>query len=134
MIIWCNGYAQLMDLVEGFSQAKGIKAVVVKSQVRALLTVFRGSLRNNGNAKAVLDDLVQLGIVVFWLFMVFLGGVCVERLFGIASFFSFKGLAQDKSKLLGKYYHGNFASMSRTAIGQTLMVNKLVDLEWKFGG
>jgi len=48
-------------------------------------------------------------------------------------FFS-SGLPQDKSKLLAKHYNQNFLAMSRTAIGQTLMVNKLVDLEWKFGG
>jgi len=50
-----------MDLIESFSQAQGVKAPVLKSQVRALLLVFRGSLRNNGAAKLVLEDLVQLG-------------------------------------------------------------------------
>lgn len=28
----------------------------------------------------------------------------------------------------------HFAALSRLAVGQTLMVNQLVDMEWKFGG
>ena len=28
----------------------------------------------------------------------------------------------------------NLVSLSRSALGQTLMVNQLVDMEWKFGG
>lgn len=28
----------------------------------------------------------------------------------------------------------HYAALSRLAVGQTLMVNQLVDMEWKFGG
>lgn len=28
----------------------------------------------------------------------------------------------------------HYAALSRLAVGQTLMVNKLLDMEWKFGG
>ena len=31
-------------------------------------------------------------------------------------------------------WKSNLVGLSRTAAGQTLMVNQLVDMEWKFGG
>ena len=52
---------QLLDLLDSFAQSRGIKSPVVKSQVRAMLTVFRGSLRVNATARNVFDDLVNLG-------------------------------------------------------------------------
>jgi hypothetical protein len=31
-------------------------------------------------------------------------------------------------------YKTNLVALSKSALGQTLMVNQLVDMEWKFGG
>jgi len=47
--------------LDSFAQSRGIKSPVVKSQVRAMLTVFRGSLRVNATTRNVFDDLVNLG-------------------------------------------------------------------------
>jgi len=94
---------QLIEPIEAFAQSNSLKPVLVKSQVKTLLTVVRGALRYNATAKNLFEDLMQLG------------------------------MAQDRSKLIAKYYNQNYVAMSRTAIGQTLMVNKLVDLDWKFG-
>jgi hypothetical protein len=44
------------------------------------------------------------------------------------------GLAADKAEVIGLAWPGNLVAMSRVVLGQTLVVNKLVDLDWRFGG
>ncbi|KAJ3589382.1 hypothetical protein NHX12_010227 [Muraenolepis orangiensis] len=43
------------------------------------------------------------------------------------------GLNEDKAAHFSKQWADHSALLSRRAIGQTLMVNQLVDMEWKFG-
>ena len=44
------------------------------------------------------------------------------------------GLEADRAAYFGSQWQEKQASLSRSALGQTLMVNQLVDMEWKFGG
>eukprot|EP00064_Thunnus_orientalis_P024017 superscaffoldBa00009746_g24286 len=43
------------------------------------------------------------------------------------------GLNEDKSAHFSQQWGEHYAVLSRLAVRQTLMVNQLVDMEWKFG-
>ena len=43
------------------------------------------------------------------------------------------GLSGEKADLYSEQYGSNLVGLSREALGQTLMVNQLVDMDWKFG-
>ena len=43
------------------------------------------------------------------------------------------GLDEDKANITASVWKQKFLALSRTVIGQTLMVNQLVDMDWKFG-
>ena len=49
-------------------------------------------------------------------------------------FFLPQGLSANKATSVSQQFEANLSSLSRGALGQTLMVNQLVDIEWKFGG
>ena len=44
------------------------------------------------------------------------------------------GLSAAKAAHVGSVWKANQAPLLRAAISQALMVNELVDMEWKFGG
>ena len=44
------------------------------------------------------------------------------------------GLSEEKSDWVCKEWKTNLVAMSRVAAGQSLTVNQLVDMEWRFGG
>ena len=46
----------------------------------------------------------------------------------------YPGLSEDKAEYFADQWKSNIVALSRSALGQTLMVNQLVDIEWKFGG
>ncbi|MEQ2183184.1 hypothetical protein GOODEAATRI_030085, partial [Goodea atripinnis] len=43
------------------------------------------------------------------------------------------GLNEEKAAHFSLQWGEHYAALSRLAVGQTLMVNQLVDMEWKFG-
>ncbi|XP_015249066.1 PREDICTED: COMM domain-containing protein 7 [Cyprinodon variegatus] len=43
------------------------------------------------------------------------------------------GLNEEKAAHFSLQWGEHYAALSRLAVGQTLMVNKLLDMEWKFG-
>ncbi|KAG7260238.1 hypothetical protein CRUP_031893 [Coryphaenoides rupestris] len=45
-----------------------------------------------------------------------------------------QGLNEDKAAHFSKQWGDHSTVLSRRAVGQTLTVNQLVDMEWKFGG
>lgn len=49
------------------------------------------------------------------------------------SFLSLKGLSTDNSAHVSERWKSNLIALSRSVVGQTFMVNQLVDMEWKFG-
>ena len=44
------------------------------------------------------------------------------------------GLSEDKAEWFCAQWKNNLPSMSRIAAGQSLTVNQLLDMEWRFGG
>lgn len=44
------------------------------------------------------------------------------------------GLSEEKAKWVCSQWKGNLMALSRVAAGQSLTVNQLVDMEWRFGG
>ena len=44
------------------------------------------------------------------------------------------GLSEEKGEWVATQWKTNFQAMSRVAAGQSLTVNQLVDMEWRFGG
>jgi hypothetical protein len=46
---------------------------------------------------------------------------------------SFSGLSTEKTPLVEEKWKTNLIALSRSVVGQTFMVNQLVDMEWKFG-
>jgi hypothetical protein len=44
------------------------------------------------------------------------------------------GIADDKASVVAAKWRTGLADLSRTAVGQTLSVNELIDMEWRFGG
>uniref|UniRef100_A0A8C7QAZ1 COMM domain containing 7 n=1 Tax=Oncorhynchus mykiss TaxID=8022 RepID=A0A8C7QAZ1_ONCMY len=45
-----------------------------------------------------------------------------------------KNLTADQAAHFSQQWSSHYPVLSRLAVGQTLMVNQLVDMEWKFGG
>ncbi len=44
------------------------------------------------------------------------------------------GLAEDKAEKAEQLWKRHYLDLSRAASEQTLMVNELVDMDWRFGG
>ena len=44
------------------------------------------------------------------------------------------GLSEEKADWVAEQWKTNLVAMSRIAAGQSLTVNQLVDMEWRFGG
>ena len=76
---------------------------VNKSVLRGLFAVLKGSLRNNLKSQQLEEDLVSLG------------------------------LKENLAKEAAKAWSSNIASITRSTLGQTLVINELVDMDWKFG-
>ena len=45
----------------------------------------------------------------------------------------FLGLQNDRAALICEKWNANYAAICRSMVGQTFMINQLVDMEWKFG-
>ena len=75
----------------------------LKEIVNALLSVLRGSVRANSSATYLAADLRTLGV------------------------------ADDKAERIGALWKAALGDIKRAAVGHTLMVNELVDIDWSFG-
>nr|XP_003230193.3 PREDICTED: COMM domain-containing protein 7 [Anolis carolinensis] len=75
----------------------------LKNIVKSLLLVPNSALKKALSAEQVRADLISLG------------------------------LSEEKASFFEEQWKGNVATLSRLAVGQTLMVNQLMDMEWKFG-
>jgi len=93
----------LMDKVGSFAATHSINLNALKGIVRGVLVFCKGALRSNVSPPHVKDDLVALG------------------------------LTEEKADLFSQQWKASFVAMSRSAIGQTLTVNQVVDMEWRFG-
>ncbi|XP_037539976.1 COMM domain-containing protein 7 [Nematolebias whitei] len=86
-----------------FAGEHGMSAGLLRNLMKSVLLVPQGALKKNLTAEQIREDLVTLG------------------------------LNEDKAAFFSQQWGEHYAALSKCAIGQTLMVNQLVDMEWKFG-
>ncbi|KAM3839406.1 COMM domain-containing protein 7 isoform 2-T3 [Vipera latastei] len=86
-----------------FAAGNKISLGPLKSIVKSLLLVPSGALKRSLSAEEVRADLITLG------------------------------LSEEKARYFEEQWKENSTALARLAVGQTLMVNQLIDMEWKFG-
>ncbi|XP_033746433.1 COMM domain-containing protein 7-like [Pecten maximus] len=94
---------KLMEQLGDFAESNGVGASALKNVFKSLLLVPNSALKKSLSPAQLQEDLVNLG------------------------------LSKDKADYLSEQWKANLAALSRSALGQTLMVNQLLDMEWKFG-
>ncbi|XP_064632931.1 COMM domain-containing protein 7-like [Lineus longissimus] len=95
--------SRLLSQLEEFASEHGVPAGPLKNVIKSLLTIPNSALKKNLSPTHLKEDLVNLG------------------------------LSEEKASHFSEQYKTNLVALSRSALGQTLMVNQLVDMEWKFG-
>jgi len=93
----------LMSNLNTFAQKFSIQIPALKSTVRGVVYFFKAALKQNLSPQYLRDDLVTFG------------------------------LPEDKANVVALKWKQSFIELSRTAIGQTLNVNELLDIDWRFG-
>uniref|UniRef100_A0AC11B7C3 Uncharacterized protein n=1 Tax=Ovis aries TaxID=9940 RepID=A0AC11B7C3_SHEEP len=86
-----------------FATTNQISLGPLRSIVKSLLLVPNGALKKGLTAEQVRADFMTLG------------------------------LSEEKAVYFSEKWKQNAPTLARWAIGQTLMINQLVDMEWKFG-
>uniref|UniRef100_A0A8C6VB48 COMM domain containing 7 n=1 Tax=Naja naja TaxID=35670 RepID=A0A8C6VB48_NAJNA len=94
---------RFLALLSDFATGNKISLGPLKSIVKSLLLVPSGALKRSLTAEQVQADLITLG------------------------------LSDEKARYFEEQWKENSPALSRLAVGQTLMVNQLIDMEWKFG-
>eukprot|EP00029_Vermamoeba_vermiformis_P014147 TRINITY_DN9279_c0_g1_i1.p1 TRINITY_DN9279_c0_g1~~TRINITY_DN9279_c0_g1_i1.p1 ORF type:complete len:207 (+),score=61.52 TRINITY_DN9279_c0_g1_i1:24-623(+) len=95
--------SQLLQDVNQFAQTAQAPLQTVKNISRAVLMFFKGALRNNMSHVHVKEDLESIGID---------GGI-INKIVAV--------------------WRDNYGELSSTLVGNTLQINKLLDMEWRFG-
>ncbi|XP_072592224.1 COMM domain-containing protein 7 isoform X4 [Vulpes vulpes] len=86
-----------------FATTNQISLGPLRSIVKSLLLVPNGALKKSLTADQVRADFITLG------------------------------LSEEKATYFSEKWKQNAPALARWAIGQTLMINQLIDMEWKFG-
>ncbi|TRY89873.1 hypothetical protein DNTS_030351, partial [Danionella cerebrum] len=86
-----------------FAGENGMSAGPLRALMKSVLLLPHGALKRNLSAEQVKGDLLSLG------------------------------LNEDKASHFSDQWRVHYPALTRLAVGQTLMVNQLVDMEWKFG-
>ncbi|KAM9589348.1 COMM domain-containing protein 7 isoform 3-T3 [Trichechus inunguis] len=86
-----------------FATTNQISLGPLRSTVKSLLLVPNGALKKSLTAEQVRADFITLG------------------------------LSEDKATYFSEKWKQNSQTLAQWAIGQTLMINQLIDMEWKFG-
>ncbi|CAN9515237.1 unnamed protein product [Ophioblennius macclurei] len=94
---------RFMQQLSEFAAQHGMSAGPLKNLMKSVLLVPQGALKRNLTAEQIRDDLLVLG------------------------------LNQDKAAYFSQQWGESCGALSLRALGQTLMVDQLVDMEWKFG-
>jgi COMM domain containing 7 len=97
------GQSDLMSELTEFSKNQGIAGKVIKVSLQGLLAILKGALKRNVSPSQLEEDLVNLG------------------------------LKAELAKTATSAWRLSLGDLSRSAIGQTLCINELVDMDWKFG-
>ncbi|CAK6975792.1 COMM domain-containing protein 7 [Scomber scombrus] len=94
---------RFMQQLNEFAGENGMSAGPLRNLMKSVLLVPQGALKKNLTAEQIKADLETLG------------------------------LNEDKAAHFSQQWGEHSAVLSRLAVRQTLMVNQLVDMEWKFG-
>ncbi|XP_041080088.1 COMM domain-containing protein 7 isoform X2 [Polyodon spathula] len=94
---------RFLSQLNEFASENGMSPGPLKNLVKSVLLIPNGALKRNLTAEQVKADLVTLG------------------------------LNDDKASHFADQWKVHYPALSRLAVEQTLMVNQLVDMEWKFG-
>jgi hypothetical protein len=96
--------SQFVSNLEKFAADNGVGSGPLKNLIKTVLIFFKAALKRNLSPQHLKEDLVQLG------------------------------LSDDKGNWVASQWKANLGTFSRFAVGQSLTVNQLVDMEWRFGG
>ncbi|XP_055366326.1 COMM domain-containing protein 7 isoform X2 [Betta splendens] len=94
---------RLLQQLTEFAGDHGMSVGPLRNLMKSTLLVPQGALKKNLTAEQIKEDLLTLG------------------------------LNEDKATHFSKQWGEHCAALSRLAVAQTLAVNQLVDMEWKFG-
>lgn len=94
---------RFLQQLSEFAGENGMSPGPLRNLVKSVLLLPHGALKKALNADQVKEDLITLG------------------------------LNEDKASHFSDQWKAHYPVLSRLAVGQTLMVNQLVDMEWKFG-
>ncbi|KAM9296980.1 COMM domain-containing protein 7 [Gastrophryne carolinensis] len=89
--------------LEDFARDNGVSLGPLKNIMRSLLLVLNGALKKNLKQEELRADLLMLG------------------------------LDEEKAGYFADQWSRDAAVLTRLAVGRTLSINQLVDMEWKFG-
>ncbi|XP_004346286.1 COMM domain-containing protein 7 [Capsaspora owczarzaki ATCC 30864] len=93
----------LLDQLQEFATTHGTDVQVLRDIVRSLLLFLKAATRLSLTPIHVKEDLNQLG------------------------------LEEPKARFVATQWKNNSVAVTKTMVGQTLMVNQLIDMEWRFG-
>jgi hypothetical protein len=93
----------LVEAIREFAEKHKANAAALKNLVSSALYFFQGALRSNLTPLMVKEDLSNFGI------------------------------SAENAELVAGLWKSYFLLLSRAVMGSTLMVNQVVDMEWKFG-
>lgn len=94
---------RLLAQLAEFATANGISLGPLKNIVKSVLLVPNGAMKRNLTSEQVKADFITLG------------------------------LSEEKASYFAEQWKINTPALTRLTLGQTLMINQLVDMEWKFG-
>uniref|UniRef100_A0A8C0G8B4 COMM domain containing 7 n=1 Tax=Chelonoidis abingdonii TaxID=106734 RepID=A0A8C0G8B4_CHEAB len=87
-----------------FATMNEISLGPLKNIIKSILLIPNGALKRNLSSEQVRADFIALG------------------------------LSEEKASYFAEQWKLNSPTLTRLAVGQTLMINQLIDMEWKFGG
>ncbi|XP_068006295.1 COMM domain-containing protein 7 isoform X2 [Melanerpes formicivorus] len=94
---------RFLTQLSDFATVNKISLGPLKSIVKSILLVPSGALKRNLSPEQVRADFIALG------------------------------LSEEKASAFAQQWKVNSPTLTRLAVGQTLMINQLIDMEWKFG-
>ncbi|XP_075867145.1 COMM domain-containing protein 7 isoform X5 [Microcebus murinus] len=100
---FCDEVERFLAQLSEFATTNQISLGPLRSIVKSLLLVPNGALKKGLTAEQVQADFITLG------------------------------LSEEKATYFSEKWKQNAPTLARWAIGQTLMINQLIDMEWKFG-
>ncbi|PIK41682.1 putative COMM domain-containing protein 7 isoform X3 [Apostichopus japonicus] len=95
--------SRIIGNLEDFAEEQGLGVSPLKNLFKSVISILHSSIRRNLSSAQVKEDFGNLG------------------------------LSEGKVDSISNQWQTNLIALSRVAAGQTLVINKLIDMEWKFG-